>query len=96
MPDAAPVARFSVLTDADPSAVPRVLEVFALRDLMPRRVEVAQFGDGRPRVPENEFAIEVEVSGLDYAAAEPIARKLRAIICVRSVEALQKSGFGDG
>jgi hypothetical protein len=38
--EAVPVACFSVLTEADPSAVPRVLEIFALRDLIPSQIHV--------------------------------------------------------
>lgn len=89
-PAVTPVACFSVSSDVDPSALPRVLEVFALRDLVPTQVHVAQVGYGPPRDGESELAIDVQVSGLDAEAAEPIARKLRAIICVRSVETAQR------
>ena len=39
-----PVACFSVLTAADPSAVPRVLEIFAIRDLIPSHIHVTRSG----------------------------------------------------
>ena len=79
--EAVPVACFSVLTEADPSAVPRVLEIFALRDLIP-----SPGGGGENlRAPEAELVIDVQVSGVGREASEAIARKLRAIICVHSV-----------
>ena len=82
---AAPVACFSVLTEADPSAVPRVLEIFALRDLIPSQIHVTRSGGDNLRAPEAELTIDVQVSGVGRDASEAIARKLRAIICVHSV-----------
>lgn len=85
-PDGAvPVACFSVLTEADPSAVPRVLEIFALRDLIPSQIHVTRSGGENVRAPEAELTIDVQVSGVGCEASEAIARKLRAIICVHSV-----------
>ena len=85
-PDGAvPVACFSVLTEADPSAVPRVLEIFALRDLIPSQIHVTRSGGENLRAPEAELTIDIQVSGVGREASEAIARKLRAIICVHSV-----------
>ena len=83
--NAVPVACFSVLTEADPSAVPRVLEIFALRDLIPAQIHVTRSGGENVRAPEAELTIDVQVSGVGRDASEAIARKLRAIICVHSV-----------
>lgn len=83
--EAVPVACFSVLTEADPSAVPRVLEIFALRDLIPSQIHVTGGGGENLRAPEAELVIDVQVSGVGRKASEAIARKLRAIICVHSV-----------
>ena len=80
-----PVACFSVLTAADPSAVPRVLEIFAIRDLIPSQIHVTRSGGENVRAPEAELTIDVQVSGVEREASEAIARKLRAIICVHSV-----------
>ena len=82
---AVPVACFSVLTEAGPSAVPRVLEIFALRDLIPSQIHVTRSGGKNVRTPESELTIDVQVSGVGHEASEAIARKLRAIICVHSV-----------
>jgi hypothetical protein len=82
---AVPVACFSVQTEADPSAVPRVLEIFALRDLIPSQIHVTRSGGDDIRAPESELTIDVQVSGVGRDASEAIARKLRAIICVHSV-----------
>ncbi|MDA0229254.1 MAG: hypothetical protein O3B21_03615 [Proteobacteria bacterium] len=85
-PDTAvPVACFSVLTEADPSAVPRVLEIFALRDLIPSQIHVTRSGGNNVRAPEAELTIDVQVPGVGREASEAIARKIRAIICVHSV-----------
>ena len=85
-PDGAvPVACFSVLTEADPSAVPRVLEIFALRDLIPSQIHVTRSGGENLRAPEAELTIDIQVTGVGREASEAIARKLRAIICVHSV-----------
>ena len=73
----APVACFSVLTEADPSAVPRVLEIFALRDLIPSQIHVTRSGGDNLRAPEAELTIDVQVSGVGHDASEAIARKLR-------------------
>ncbi len=89
-----PVACFSVLTEADPSAVPRVLEIFAIRDLIPSQIYVTRSGDENVRSLESELTIDVQVSGVGRDASEAIARKLRAIICVHSVLTSERQPHG--
>ena len=89
-----PVACFSVLTEADPSAVPRVLEIFAIRDLIPSQIYVTRSGDENVRSLESELTIDIQVSGVGRDASEAIARKLRAIICVHSVLTSERQPHG--
>ncbi len=79
------VTSFSVQTDAEPTTLARVLEVFALREVMP-----ARFHSVVDPLPLNEpntgrLNVDIQVAGLAPEAAEAIARKLAAVIGVRSV-----------
>lgn len=80
-----PVACFSVMAEADPSAMPRVLEVFALRSLVPSRWHSTRVAPEADTRGADRLAIDIQVAGLDGEAAEAIVRRLRALICVRSV-----------
>lgn len=74
-------AHFAVVTQADPAALPRVLEHFALRDLVPSEVRVAR-QPGHDST--GDLAISIRVGGLDAATTGVITRKLGAMVCVRS------------
>lgn len=80
-----PVTCFSVQTDAEPTTLARVLEVFALREVMPARfhsiLDPLPGGD----VPGHRLSVDIQVAGLRPDAAEAIARKLAAVVGVRSV-----------
>ncbi|MBR45521.1 MAG: hypothetical protein CMM31_03375 [Rhodospirillaceae bacterium] len=65
--------------------MPRVLESFALRDLIPTQIHVTRSGSEDMRTPEAELTIDVQVSGVAAEARKAIARNLRAIACVHSV-----------
>lgn len=67
---AAPVAQFAVTVLAEPGLLPRVLDEFAKRGLVPDRVSALRRGDA--------LAIEADVPGLDPATAGHVARRLRA------------------
>ncbi len=80
------VTCFSVQTDAEPTTLARVLEVFALREVMPSR-----FHSVRDSLPDGGMAadrlsVDIQVPGLEPDAAAAIARKLAAVIGVRSVQ----------
>ena len=83
-PASAPaVTCFSVVAAADPGTLPRVLEQFAMRSLVPQRWHaVLTEGD--------ELSIDAQVTGLDAQRTEVLASKLRALICVRSVLVVEK------
>lgn len=84
--DEAPVACFSIQAEADPSVMPRVLELFAKRGMIPLRWH-ADLG-GRRR---DELTIDLQVEGLDRPKAELIAHAMRQMVAVVSVLHSEKS-----
>ena len=85
-----PTACFSVTTDSDPSALPRVLEVFALRALIPSQCHAVCVDEAAALEARAELSIDIQISGLEREDAEVIARRLRSIVCVRSVLTSEK------
>lgn len=86
-PSRAAVYCFSVLAEADPGVMPRVLELFAKRGLVPARW-VSDVTDAR----RGELAIDVQVAGLTRATGDHIAACLRGIPGVETVLTSQKGG----
>jgi acetolactate synthase small subunit len=80
------VACFSVTAQADPSVMPRVLELFAKRGLIPSRWH-SDLG-GRRR---DELMIDLQVEGLDRDKADLIGHAMRQMVPVLSVLISQKS-----
>jgi len=80
------VACFSIQAGADPSVMPRVLELFAKRGMIPQRWH-SDLG-GRRR---DELTIDLQVDGLDRAKAELIAHSIRQMVTVSSVLTSEKS-----
>jgi len=70
---------FSVHARAEPGIMPRVLELFAKRGLVPLRWHSAV------AAPEHSLAIDVEVGGLDRDTADYVARCMRQISGVNLV-----------
>ena len=82
---AATVYCFSILAEAEPGVMPRVLELFAKRGLVPTRWHSDVTGKrGR------DLAIDVQVDGLDVATGDYIARCLRQVFQVATVLTSQK------
>ncbi len=82
------VACFSIHAEADPGVMPRVLELFAKRGLLPRRwVSDVTGPGGGPGGGHGgrELAIDVQVAGLDPETQAYIARCLRQIWGVGTV-----------
>ncbi len=76
---------FSILAEAEPGVMPRVLELFAKRGLVPTRWHSDVTGPkGR------DLAIDVQVDGLDVATGDYIARCLRQTFQVETVLTSQK------
>ncbi len=70
---------FSVVAEADPGMLPRVLELFAKRNLVPDRWVSDRLPGG------GQLAVDLQVAGLEEAEAEHIARCLRQIWGVETV-----------
>ena len=71
------VTCFAVTADAEPSALPRILGLFAARVMTPRRLYAAHDGEA--------LNFDLQIDGLDADAAETLSWRLRALVCVRSV-----------
>lgn len=69
---------FSVHADPSPSALPRVLEVFALMGLVPERCH-SQLG------PADELVVDLQLAGLTAAEAAQLAKRLGRIVGVLGV-----------
>lgn len=84
---AARVACFSIHAEAEPGVMPRVLELFTKRGIVPRRWVSDVSGPGG-----RELAIDVQVTGLAPEAQAYIARCLREIWGVGAVLTSEKGG----
>ena len=70
---------FSVHTDADPSALPRVMEVFARLGHVPARCHVER------TVSARELVIDAQLEALGRPEAEHVARCLDRVVSVLQV-----------
>ena len=77
---------FTVHAAADPQVLPRVLEMFALRSFVPRRVHGRTVGQ-----PRGSFRIDVETDALSAPAAHRMAERLRTLVPVESVRARRRA-----
>ena len=73
-PESRPTACLSVQASADPGIMPRVVELFAKRGLVP--------SSWISRVSGSELTIDLQLAGLDAETAHYIARCLRQIVAV--------------
>ena len=80
------VACFSIQAEAEPGVMPRVLELFARRGLVPRRWVSDVTGPGG-----RELAIDVQIAGLAPETQAYIARCLREIWGVGAVLTSERS-----
>ena len=78
-------ACYSVHAPADVTVMPRVLDVFVRRGLIPS-VWHSSVVPGDP----GEIQIDVQVAGLDAAMAERLAQCLRQLVCVGCVLTSEK------
>lgn len=72
-------ACFAIVAEADPGVLPRLLEPFAKRGLVPSSVQ-ARFVEA-----EEELLVDVQVRTLTRAESDYVARCLRAMPLVRQV-----------
>ena len=71
---------FSVFAAPEPGVMPRVLELFAKRGLVPARFHADLTGEG-----SHGLEIDVQVAGLDHGVAEHVAASLRRLLDVERV-----------
>ena len=76
---------FSVLAQADPATLPRVLAPFAKRGLIPERVQAS-----RGNAPKDDLLIDLQLADTDPALAHAVAQELRRQICVETVLLVEK------
>jgi acetolactate synthase small subunit len=77
-PDAAPVTFcYSLLARAEPGVMPRVVELFAKRGLVPLKWHSTASGSA--------LSIEIQIGGLEQDLADYIARCMRQIVGVETV-----------
>ena len=74
---------FTVRADADPGTLPRVLELFAKRGLVPASVASRLLGDA--------MTMEIEVVGLARAESDHIGNCLRQIPMVTQVRLAERT-----
>ena len=89
VPAARRVACFSIQAEAEPGVMPRVLELFAKRNLVPHRWHSDRVGPGG-----RELAIDFQVAGLTPELTDYIARCLRQLHYVDTVLTSEKAQIG--
>jgi acetolactate synthase regulatory subunit len=80
-----PTQCFAVTAAAEPGAMPRVLEVFAKRGLVPSQWHSTLTGRAG-----DELQIDVQITGVDAALATRLAEGLRQVVAVRAVLVAEK------
>jgi hypothetical protein len=68
---------FSVHAAPEPSVMPRLLDLFAKRGLVPRRLHAG--------ADEHALAVDLQVAGLDDAQADRVAALMRQTVGVERV-----------
>jgi hypothetical protein len=71
---------FSVHADADPSALPRVMEVFALYGHVPARCHVERGGPGG-----QDLVVDAQLEGVGLDEAALVAKRLGRVVSVVQV-----------
>jgi acetolactate synthase small subunit len=82
-------ACFSVHARAEPGVMPRVLELFAKRGLVPSFLQSSTSGADR-----SQLTIDIQMPGLGRDTVDYIAACLRQIVCVEVVLTSQKRVSG--
>ncbi len=71
---------FSVFSAVDPSALPRILEVFSLLGVVPDRCHCACLD-----AEGGQLVVDIQVSGLPCERAEQVERRLGRVVTVTQV-----------
>ncbi len=88
---AAPTICFAVQASAEPDIMPRVLEVFAQRNLVPTRWHSAASDAGN-----QGLQIDIQMAGLEPGLGDCLARRMRRLINVDYVLTSVKGEAGPG
>jgi hypothetical protein len=86
--DPVPAYCFAVHAAADPGVLPRVMELFAKRNLVPSRWHSDLGGH-----EADELVIDIQVAGLSAEEGDYVARCLRQQVYVQSVLTSVKDAF---
>ena len=78
--DLHPTVTFTVRAARTPDALPRVLELFAKRNLVPDRCTSRRVGEARDRL-----LFEIQMEGMELRLADYMAACMRQIVHVESV-----------
>jgi len=78
-------ACFSVIADVEPGALPRVLEIFAKRGLVPSKLLSALAG-----AQGEELHIDIQLGGVDDGLMDRLAKSISQVVSVRSVLTSEK------
>ena len=76
---------FSVVSAAEPGALPRVLEIFAKRGLVPGKLLSAIAGNH-----EEELHIDIQLAGVDGDFMDKLVKSISRVVSVRSVLTSEK------
>lgn len=79
-PHAERVDCFSVFSTADPSALPRIFEVFCLYGLVPTRCHFVRHDDD-----PSQLVVDLQVEGLPDGDAQRVLKRLGRVVTVTSV-----------
>lgn len=71
---------FSVHSDVDPAALPRVLEVFALYGFVPDQCHASRSGG-----QADELVVDLQMSEIDADQATLLAKRLGRVVSVTNV-----------
>jgi len=81
-PEFHPAVTFTVRAARAPDVLPRVLELFAKRNLVPDRWTTRRVGENRDRL-----VFEIEMDAMEWRLADYMATSMRQIVNVESVVA---------
>ena len=71
---------FSVQSDAVPSALPRVLDVFAMHGFVPEQCHASRVGTSA-----EELVVDLQLGSIDAGQAELFAKRLGRVVSVTGV-----------
>ena len=70
-----PVTCFSIVADADPSVLPRILDLVAMFNLLPERCHIAR----SEQEPERQLLIDLQISDLSDQDRHRLQKKLERL-----------------